>query len=395
MRGGVAGVVGKHVVADETARDQLFGEIAQARVVVEIAHGDLRGALANARNDARRRQGRAAQGEEVRGRAGRRYGQHVRPDVGQPLLHRAQLVDVALTRTRRQWPRQRRLVDLAGGTNRQLIHDVQAWHHRGWHGIAESVHALVIVHGCGVATGADIADQDGIASTGLLHHDSRLSSAGEGSQVRLDLAELNSPTADFHLIVDAAGEVQSGLVHDDVVAGAIRTLPAEGWQRCVLLGVLLRIQVACESHAADDQLALGARWDGVALLVDDGEVPAVQRETDGYGLAGLQLDAGGHDGGLGGAVGVPHFALWGGQALDQLLRAGLAADDEQAHAVERLGGPQAGQRRNCGNSGDVAGNQPWAQVHAGAHQRTRSRHQAGTISPGQPHFLTGGVEGDG
>jgi len=77
--------------------------------------------------------------------------------------------------------------------------------------------------------------------------------------VRLDLAELNTAPADFHLIVDAAGEVQSVLIHDDVVAGAVRALPAQGWQRRVLLGVLLRIQVSCESHTANDQLALGAR----------------------------------------------------------------------------------------------------------------------------------------
>ena len=97
---------------------------------------------------------------------------------------------------------------------------------------------------------------------------------------------------------------------------------------------------------------------------------------------------------LGRAVGVPHLAAVHGQPLGQLRRARLAAEDQQPHRLERLGGPQRRQRRHRRHHGDVAGHQPRAQVHAAAHQRARRGHQAGAVPPGQPHLLARRVERD-
>ena len=113
-----------------------------------------------------------------------------------------------------------------------------------------------------------------------------------------------------------------------MVTGAIRTLPAHRLQRGVLLRVLGRIQVGRQSHAANHQLADAAHFHRHALLIDDHQVPPIQRQANGHRPSGQHLLRTGDDGGLGGAVGIPHLAVLGGQAVYQFLRAGLAADDE-------------------------------------------------------------------
>ena len=130
------------------------------------------------------------------------------------------------------------------------------------------------------------------------------------------------------MVIHAADEVQPVFFQANVVTGAIGALPAHGLQRCVFFRVLGRIQIGRQSHAADYQLADAAHFHGHALLIDDHQVPTVKRQSNGHRPARQHLLRTGDDGGLGGAVGIPHLAVLGGQTVHQFLRAGLAADDE-------------------------------------------------------------------
>ena len=93
------------------------------------------------------------------------------------------------------------------------------------------------------------------------------------------------------------------------------------------------------------------------------------------------------------SVGVPELAAGHGQAFDEFGGAGLAADDDQAHLVQALLRPQGEQGGDGGDRGDAALDQPGAQVGAGLDQGAGGGDQAGAMAPGQPHLLTGGVEG--
>ena len=180
-----------------------------------------------------------------------------------------------------------------------------------------------------------------------------------------------------------------------MVTGAVGTFPAELRHGRELFRILLRIQVAGQADAADDQLAGLAPAHRLVVLVNDCQVPAAQGSADGDRAHSVHGGAAGHDGGLGRAIGVPELAGIGGQAGGQLRRAGLAAEDQQTHGIQGLIGPEASQGRHGGHGRDTAGNQPRTQIHAGANQGARGRHQAGAVAPSQPHFLTGSVEGHG
>ena len=186
----------------------------------------------------------------------------------------------------------------------------------------------LVIEALGLILEGNIAHQDGLAARGLLHGHGRVIDVIQGRDIGFDLAELNAAPANFHLVIHAADEVQPVLLQAHVVTGAIRTLPAHRLQRSVLLRVLGWVQVGSQSHAADHQLADAAHFHRDALLIDDHQVPPIQRQANGHRPSGQHLLRTGDDGGLGRAVGIPHLAVLGGQAIHQLLRAGFAADDE-------------------------------------------------------------------
>ena len=95
--------------------------------------------------------------------------------------------------------------------------------------------------------------------------------------------------------------------------------------------------------------------DAVALGVDDGEVPAVERQADAHRWLAGEPGAARDDGGLGGAVGVPDLAVGGGEAGADLRRAGLTAEDEQAHVVEGPGRPERDEGGHGGDDRDAVG----------------------------------------
>ena len=215
---------------------------------------------------------------------------------------------------------------------------------------------------------------------------------GQRLQGGVHLTELDPASAELDLVVGAADEQQPLGVEPHQVAAAIRAGPAQRGHRRELLGITQRVQVAGQPDPADDQftdLALGHPCTGA---VDHGQVPAVQRQPDPHRATAGQPGAAGHHGGLGRSVGVPHLAITHGEPLTELGRAGLAAEDQQPHRRQLGRLPERGQRGDGGDHGHLLGDQPRAEVHPGAHQRPRRRHQAGPVPPGQPHLLAGRVE---
>ena len=241
----------------------------------------------------------------------------------------------------------------------------------------------------------DVPHQHGFTAGGLLHGHGGVVDVIQRGDICVDLTQLNAAPANLYLVIHAAYKVQAVFFQAHVVAGAVGALPAHGFERRVLLRILLWVQVAGQTHATDDQFAGLAQANGLALLIDDHQIPPIQRQTDRNRAPRNHPLRAGDDRGLRRAVGIPHLAVLGGQAVHQLLGAGLAADDEQADIIQRLRRPQARQGRDRGDDGDIAANQPWTKVHTGAHQGTRSRDQAAAVAPGQPHFFAGCVEGNG
>lgn len=219
--------------------------------------------------------------------------------------------------------------------------------------------------------------------------------AGQGLQCGIHLAQLDPAAAQLDLLVAAAEEDQPLRFRADEVTAAVGALPAEGFQWGVLLGVLLGVEVAGQADAADHELAAAAHRHRLTGLVDHGQFPAVQRKADPDRLLAGQQRGAGDDGGLGGAVRVPDLAALGDQALGQLGRAGLAAEDQQPDLTQVVRLPERGQCRHRGDHGDLLFHQPGTEVGAAAHLGAGYGHEAGSVAPGQPHLLAGGVEGHG
>ncbi len=240
----------------------------------------------------------------------------------------------------------------------------------------------------------DVADQELVARGGTAHRGRRSDHAVEPEQGAVDLAELDPPAADLDLVVGPAGEQQPvRVVHHDVAA-AVGPVPPEARHRGVLLGVLRGVEVAGQADPADDQLALLARPDRVQVAVHDGQVPAVEGQPDPDRAVRGELRAAGDHGRLGRPVGVPHLPARPHDPADQLGRHGLAAQDQQAHPVHRVLGPQGDQRRHRRDDRDLVGGQPRTHVQAAADQSAGRRDQARAVPPGEPHLLAGRVERD-
>ena len=221
-----------------------------------------------------------------------------------------------------------------------------------------------------------------------------LRDAGQSQQHRFDLGQLDAVAADLHLGVDAPQVGQALGVGAHHVTGVVGALPTHAPQGAEPGCVLVRVEVTGRADAGDDQLARLAPRHGLAAeRVDDGQLPTVERKPDADGAVDGQRRGARDDGGLGGAVGVPHLGADGGQASGQLGRARLAAEDQQPDAAQLLGRPQRGQCRHGRHHGDPPRHQPAAELGAHLHQRPWGGHEARAVPPGQPHLLAGSVEG--
>ncbi|MNQ65864.1 hypothetical protein D3C85_803330 [compost metagenome] len=157
-------------------------------------------------------------------------------------------------------------------------------------------------------------------ATGTLHrqHD-RFAHPGLLQQARLDFAQLDSETANFHLVVDTANVLDHPVgVETRQVAGAIQARARRGKRiGDKAFGRQLRsLKIPPgQQLAADHQLAHHADRSGQAVVVQYVSMSPRQRPADGQGqrqrlCAGQVLPAiegGGRDGGFGGAVGVEQF----------------------------------------------------------------------------------------
>ncbi len=359
-------------------------------MVVQVGDGDLRVLVPQRGDELRGGQRAAAERKEVRLRAVDHGPEQVPPQPGQPARRAAQVDGLLRAGAAGRWPRQGVAVDLARRAGRQLLDPDEAGYQRGRQLLGEPGARLVEVE---LRVRADeIADEHRGSGGGAANRGRPAADPRQVDQRGIDLAQLDAAPPDLDLVIAAAAEVQPIGFQANEIAAAIGARPVQDRHRGVLLGVLVRIQVAGQPHAADHELAHPAVVDRPAVGVDDGQVPARQRQPDADRPGAVEPCRAGHDGGLGRAVGVPHLAAVDGEPLGQLRGTGLPAKDQQPHRFQRLGGPQRGQRRHRRDHGHVAGDQPRTEVHPAAHQRPRRGNQAGTVPPRQPHLLARRVE---
>ena len=243
-----------------------FGERAQARVVIEVAHGHGGHAVTDAADEGGRRKRGAAQGEEIRVRAVDTHAEHVDPEFGQPRFGGPQPVGHAYVRQR---PGQGLLVHFPGGADRQFRHDVDARHQRRGHGFGQALRGGVVVEFDRRVVQGDVADEHVLVCTGFLHGDGRVVDVVQGGDVGLDFAELDAPSADLDLVVHPPDEVEAVGLQADVVAGAVGAFPPHRGHGGIFFGVFFGVEVAGQAHAADHEFADLAFGDGAVMLVDD------------------------------------------------------------------------------------------------------------------------------
>ena len=377
---------------DHDAGVELIRERADARMIVDVGDAGFGVAFADRRDELSRCQRPAAEREEVAAGALDRSTEDRRPFFGEPGCCRAEVF--GLIPGLRERPGQRGPVHLAGGAGRERVDYGDQRHIACGEQLTQrGVGGFPIEGGCGVRQ-RHVADEHLVASGSALHDRRRSRDAVEPRKGRLDLAELDAATAELDLIVGAADEQETLALETHDIAGAVGTLPSESHHRGELLGIFRGIEVPCEAHTADDQLADLTLSHGIAPAIDDGEIPALERQPDAYRpFAGEERRAR-DDGRFGGAVGVPDFAAAGDDAGGKFGRAGLAAENDEPHALERLFRPQSGEGRHRTHDRDSVRNQPRTEVDPRPHQRPWGGHERGPISPRQPHLLTGRVERD-
>ena len=223
-------------------RLEQLGLGAEARVRVDVGHGDRRVALAQQRHEARRRQAAAAVVEEV-GLGRTHLGAEHRGPVIRPAMppcrtgrsaRRRRPCRAAATAAPRGRPCPR---SGSAGTRRRRAPGrgrpaaPRAGARAPPSGRSRGADARVGRRGCGV--GHDVADEHLAPGARRLDGRGCPRHAGEGLQRRVDLAELDPPTAELDLLVGAPDEDEAFRVVDDEVARAVGARPSRGsaWGR--------------------------------------------------------------------------------------------------------------------------------------------------------------------
>ncbi len=186
---------------------------------------------------------------------------------------------------------------------------------------------------------------------------------GHGRHARLrgngpfDLAQFHAEAADLHLVVGAAQVVQLARgIDPSQIAGAIHPRVAGPVGQRIgdePLGRQFRLAEITDRHARPENADLAGLPDrqGPELGIDDQQSVVGQRRADRHRLSRLQSGQAGRDGGLGRPVGIEERPPRPGQAIDQCLRAGLAAEVDQPHRGQRIV-DQAHQGRHGMHHGD-------------------------------------------
>ena len=214
----------------------------------------------------------------------------------------------------------------------------------------------------------------------------------------LDLRQLDAIAADLHLRVDPAEILDLPVGREAAeVAGAVqpRARPARRRIGNELLGGQLRPIDVADGHArsADADLAGLARRNRPQRFVEKTDRVSRQRPADGHGLVGQQLGPGGGDGRLGRAVGVEHAPTGPAPALDEVRRARLAADHQEAQR-RHVAFERGQQRRHTGEDGDFLLDQKVVEAGAEPAVVGRPRDQRRAGGEGRPDFLDGEIEGE-
>ncbi len=393
----------QHLGADRDRRDQPLGavvlrrrlqapgQLAQHGLLVDVEHGGARVARAQPGGQLGGGEAAAADREEVVPRARHGDAEDLAPLFGQPRLGAVELLGRAAGLQLLQRPGQGAAVDLAAGPGRQLGHRREQGHERGGQLGAQPLHGRRVVP---PVLGDDVPDEQLVAAACGAHGGRRSRHPGQRLQGRVHLTELDAPPAELDLLVGPPEEDQPLGLRLDEVPAAVRPFPSQGLQRGVLLRVLPGVEIPREPDPADHQLTAAAHRHRLPGLVDDGQLPAVQRQPDPDRLLAAHQRRAGHDGRLGGSVGVPDLAPLRHQPLRQLRRTGLTAEDQQPYVVQGLRFPQGGQRRHRRHDGDLLLDQPGPEIGTAPDLRARHRHQTGPVPPRQPHLLAGRVERD-
>ena len=148
------------------------GELAQARVIVEVPDGDGGDLLADAADEGRRGERGTAEGEEVGVGVLDGGAQDIDPQLREPRLRRIEAG--GLHPDTGQRPRQRLLVHLAGCADRQLVHDTDAGDECGGHGLAEAFMGGIVIKTRRRIIEGDVADEHLLVRTGGLDGDGRV-----------------------------------------------------------------------------------------------------------------------------------------------------------------------------------------------------------------------------
>ena len=214
-----------------------------------------------------------------------------------------------------------------------------------------------------------------------------LSDLWQVEQHRFDFVELDAIAADLDLRVDPAAVVYLAVLDDSTkIAGAI---DSAGWivlDMQEIADELLHRQVIAiyvtkrQSDARDTDLAYLAGRNGLVLVrIEDDDRIGRERYADRDRLVRPQLGHCRRDGRLGGAVGVENAAAGAVPLGHEILRASLAAD-QQDPQVRHVLLDSREQRRTTSHHGHTAFAQKVSELvaHQGPASRARHERRAGT-----------------
>ncbi len=254
-------------------------------------------------------------------------------------------------------------VDLARAGARQGDDDRDDGHGRGGHPLAHPVAQFL---GAGAAVGDDEGDEALDPVGVLLGDDGGLADGGMSGEDGVDGGGVDALASDLDLVVETSVVEDLAVVaNGDQVAGAVGAFAVElGEAAGVQLGP---VEVAAGQTAAEEP----------ELPFDDGGADAGEGAADGDGprVVPGEVRDGGHDGGLGGPVGVEQPDAVADEAAplgDPLGQGGLAVDDDGAQRrgePDRAGGedvhqlvPVGGGQVEEGDAGPFAAGEEFADV---------------------------------
>src|SRR5699024_12406265 len=107
-------------------------------------------------------------------------------------------------------------------------------------------------------------------------------------------------------------KVETVFLQEHVVAGTVPAITPDRSYCRVLFRLLVRVEIAGQSDATNDQFADIARANGISFTVDDHQIPAVERTTNRHGMTMFEHRSGSNNRCLSGTVGIPHLPVLGG-----------------------------------------------------------------------------------